>query len=275
MAWLEVNDVSLRYTVEGGAGPAVVLLHELGGSLDSWDDVAPGLAAAGYRVLRYDQRGAGLSEKPRTPVTAGLLAADLGAMLEATGLARPVHVVAVAAATVQALLFADTPGTVVASQALCNPAALITAARAAQLEERSVLTEREGMRAALPVTLDRSWPPGMFDPAAYQRYRARYLANDPACFAAHNRVLAASDVLSLVPRIRCPVMVVAGRHDQVRPAAGSAEFAARIPGARFEQVDSGHMMAAQAPAELTALLLSFLGGLSTAAVPTGRAGGRR
>lgn len=274
MDWLEVNGVSLRFAVDGGAGPAVVLLHELGGSLESWDGVAPVLAAAGYRVLRYDQRGAGQSEKPRTPITAELLAADLYGLLGATGLDGPVHLVAVAAATIQALVFGTTADGAVASQVLCNPVAGIARERATQLEQRSALAEREGMRAALPASLDRAWPPGMFEVGAYRRYRARYLANDPVCFAAHNRVLASSDVLSLVPLVRWPTMVAAGRHDRVRPPAGSADFAARIPGARFEHVDSAHMMAAQAPQQLAALLLSFLGTQGVpAATPAAPAGG--
>jgi 3-oxoadipate enol-lactonase len=59
--WIDANGVSIHYEV-AGAGPTVVLLHEMGGTLDSWDGVAPELSRR-YRTLRYDQRGAGLSEK--------------------------------------------------------------------------------------------------------------------------------------------------------------------------------------------------------------------
>jgi 3-oxoadipate enol-lactonase len=53
-------------------------------------------------------------------------------------------------------------------------------------------------------------------------------------------------------------MVVAGRFDQVRPPAASEQFAQTIPGARFELIDAVHMMPAQAPAPLLALLQDFL-----------------
>ena len=41
-----------------------MLLHEIGGNLESFDSIAPALSER-FRVLRYDQRGAGLSEKVR------------------------------------------------------------------------------------------------------------------------------------------------------------------------------------------------------------------
>ncbi|HYP11823.1 MAG TPA: alpha/beta fold hydrolase [Xanthobacteraceae bacterium] len=59
--FVDANGVSLHYAL-AGAGRSVVLLHELGGTLNSWDGVVPRLAEH-FRVLRYDQRGAGLSEK--------------------------------------------------------------------------------------------------------------------------------------------------------------------------------------------------------------------
>ena len=64
MPWKEANGVSIHYQLAGERGPVVVLLHELGGTLDSWDAVAPGLSED-FRVLRYDQRGQGLTEKVR------------------------------------------------------------------------------------------------------------------------------------------------------------------------------------------------------------------
>src|SRR5437773_12566776 len=64
MHFIEANGVGLRYELTGNGNRTLVLIHEMGGSLESWDEVAPRLAA-GRRVLPYDTRGAGLSEKVR------------------------------------------------------------------------------------------------------------------------------------------------------------------------------------------------------------------
>ena len=116
------------------------------------------------------------------------------------------------------------------------------------------------MRTAIPVTLDKSWPANIGERGAYAEYRGRYLAHDPVCFAAMNRAIARPNVAHLAKEIARPTMVIAGRFDQVRPPAASEQFARTIAGARFELIDAVHMMPAQAPEALLALLQDFLGG---------------
>jgi 3-oxoadipate enol-lactonase len=254
--WVEANAISVHYDL-AGEGPSLVLMHEMGGTLQSWDDIFPALNKS-YRTLRYDQRGSGLSEKPRRPITTEVLVDDLEAVLQETALSPPYHFVTVAAATMQALIYMTRHPDNVASFVFCNPFTGAHPSRLAALEERASLAEREGMRAAIPVTLDKSWPPQHGDRAAYARYRGRYLAQDPVCFAAMNRAIGQPNVTHLGSQIARPTMVVAGRFDQVRPADASEQFARTIPGARFELIDAVHMMPAQAGAVLLPLLQDFL-----------------
>ncbi len=258
MPFIDANGVSLHYELSGENGPAVVLLHELGGTMHSWDAVAPRLAAR-FRVLRYDQRGAGLSEKVRQDFTNDMLVEDFEALAQAVRLAPPYRFVTVAAAATQALRFLEKRPGDVAALVLCNPAPGVDASRAAALDERAAFAAREGMRASLPTTLALSYPPHLGERAAYEAYLGRYLANDPVCFGYGFRALARTNMLDMLPQIRCPVMVVAGQHDTVRPPAGTAELAKKIPGARFELIESGgHFLPTQAPAPLLAVLEDFL-----------------
>ena len=121
---------------------------------------------------------------------------------------------------------------------LCNPAPGVDPSRAGVLNERADLAERDGMRGRCSITLDKSYPPELSDRATYESYRGRYLANDPVGFGFGFRMLARTNMLHLLPLIRCPTMVVAGRHDTVRPPAGTAELAKKIPGARFELIET-------------------------------------
>jgi 3-oxoadipate enol-lactonase len=233
-------------------------MHELGGTLNSWDGVAPRLSAH-FRVLRYDQRGAGLSEKVRHDFTNDDLVADFEALASALSLPPPYHFVTVAAAATQALRFAEKYPDRLGALVLCNPAPGVDPSRAAALDERAAFAAREGMRACLPTTLALSYPPQLGERAAYDAYLGRYLANDPVCFGFAFRTLARTNMLHMLPQLRCPVMVVAGRHDTVRPHAGSAELAKKIPAARFELIDDGgHFLPTQAPRALAALLEDFL-----------------
>src|SRR5262245_13707102 len=255
--WMDANGISIHFEI-AGHGPSVVLLHEMGGTLDSWDGIAPALNGR-FRTLRYDQRGSGLSEKVRQPITTELLVEDLEAVLPASGLPPPYHFVTVAAATMQALIYMTRHPDRVASFVFCNPFTGADPSRVAALKERAGLAEREGLRKAIPTTLDNSWPSDIGDRAAYAAYRGRYMAHDPVCFAALNRSIVEPNVTHLGKEISRPTMVVAGRFDKVRPPAASETFAKTIPNTRFELIDAVHMMPAQAPGPLLALLQDFLG----------------
>src|SRR5215472_11039938 len=259
--WMDANGISIHFKLVG-QGPSVVLLHEMGGTLDSWDGIFPALSER-FRTLRYDQRGSGLSEKVRQPITTEQLVDDLEATLQGTGLAPPYHFVTVAAATMQALIYMTRYPDRVASFVFCNPFTGADPSRVAALEQRAALAEREGLRKAIPTTLDNSWPSDIGDHAAYAAYRGRYMAHDPVCFAALNRSIAQPNVTQLAKDVHRPTMVVAGRFDKVRPPAASEQFAKTIPGARFELIDAAHMMPAQAPGPLLALLTDFLGAQTT------------
>ena len=80
MDFIETNGVGLRYELSGTGERTLVLVHEMGGSLESWDDVVPRFAGS-RRVLRYDTRGAGLSQKIRGDLHIDTMADDIAALL--------------------------------------------------------------------------------------------------------------------------------------------------------------------------------------------------
>src|SRR5438128_11443216 len=95
MDFIEVNGVGLRFDLTGSGATTVVLIHEMGGSLESWDHVAPTLAAK-RRVLAYDTRGAGLSEKVRGALGIDAMADDLAALLDALAISGKVALAGIA-----------------------------------------------------------------------------------------------------------------------------------------------------------------------------------
>ena len=62
MPFFDVNGTSLYYERSSSPGRPLVLIHEMGGSLRSWDEVVAALPVRRV-VLPYDMRGHGLSEK--------------------------------------------------------------------------------------------------------------------------------------------------------------------------------------------------------------------
>ena len=82
---MDVQANGIRVSVDtDGSGPAVVLIHGLSEDRTLWDDQIDDLARD-YKVIAYDVRGHGRSEKPHTDYSLDLLVEDLRALLEALG----------------------------------------------------------------------------------------------------------------------------------------------------------------------------------------------
>jgi pimeloyl-ACP methyl ester carboxylesterase len=78
------DDVRIEVIAEG-SGPLVVLLPSRGRDSEDFDAVAAGIAAAGFRVLRPQPRGAGRSEGPLKKLTLHDFARDTAAVIEPSG----------------------------------------------------------------------------------------------------------------------------------------------------------------------------------------------
>ncbi|KAA9089898.1 alpha/beta fold hydrolase [Microbacterium radiodurans] len=76
------NDIELHVHDTGGSGRPVVLIHGWPLSGASWSEQIPALTAAGYRVVAYDRRGFGQSDKPRSGYDYNTFAKDLAAVLD-------------------------------------------------------------------------------------------------------------------------------------------------------------------------------------------------
>jgi pimeloyl-ACP methyl ester carboxylesterase len=86
MPFVEARDGTRLYVHDWGQGPAVVLVHGWPLSADSWETQHLALAEAGFRVVAYDRRGFGRSDKPWTGYDYDTFADDTAAVVQALGL---------------------------------------------------------------------------------------------------------------------------------------------------------------------------------------------
>jgi len=257
MNFIEANGVSLRYVVEG-IGKPIVLIHEMGGTIESWGLLAP-LLAGHRRVIRYDTRGAGFSEKARSPLSIDTMTADLIALLDGLGIKEKVALAGTAVGGAIALHTAYKHPDRVSAAVVTSPATSIPPEAREATRGRIDAMERDGMRSAVEATAANSYPPEMrTDMARFEAFKARWLANDPSSYAAIYRMLVDMDLGPELASIKCPVLAIGGEFDRGRPPARVEPIAKAIPGATFKVLPVGHYAGLQAPELIAREIDAFL-----------------
>ncbi len=258
MNWIDLNDTSLRYELSGNGKTTLVLVHEMGGTLDSWDQVLPALNNT-RQVLRYDTRGAGMSEKIRGKVTFDNMADDLATLLDALHIKGKVALAGTAVGAAIAIHFAVRHAARTGALVVTSPATGVAADRRQASLDRATAAETQGMRALAEQSLAASYPPEVRHNAEeFRKFRARWMANDPESFAAINRMLADSTVTEELPRVACPTLVISCTHDKLRPPSAIEPMAKQIPGAEYLEINSGHFAAVQTPGLVSQAFHGFL-----------------
>src|SRR3569832_1044073 len=148
MHFIELNGVALRYELGGTGARTLVLVHEMGGSLESWDEVVPCFAGS-RRVLRYDTRGAGMSQKARGELTFDAMAVDIAVLLDVLAISGRVALAGVAVGGAIALQFAAQYPERASAVIVGSPATGIAAARRPAALERLAKIEAEGMSSVV------------------------------------------------------------------------------------------------------------------------------
>jgi len=256
MSFAQANGVSLSFEYRRGTGLPLVLLHEMGGALDSWDLVLRHLPDRA--VLRLDLRGFGRSEKPVGPVALDDHIGDVVGLMDHLGIDRA-HLAGCAVGGAVAIAVAARLGDRAASLTVFAPATGVPVARRAAVLGLADLIEAGGLRGFIEGdTIPKAWPADRFaHDEGFDIFRGTQLGTAPASLAATYRMLVQMDLGPAFAALSCPVQFVAGTHDIARPPEAVRAVADTIAQASFSAIDSGHFMALQTPQAVAELLMAL------------------
>ncbi|GAA1310967.1 alpha/beta fold hydrolase [Pseudonocardia xinjiangensis] len=253
---MQVNGKELAVEVEGD-GPAVLLVHGLGGTSNFYQVQADALVDR-FRVIRVDSAGAG-----RSPVADGISveshADDLAAVLTELGVASAKVVGHSMGTLVVRALAARHPGTVSGLALLGAVREPAEAGRQAQRDRAAVLREK-GTAAVAPAVVANavSETTRRDRPEVAAFVRELVMRQDAEGYARNCEALAAAtDPGPIDPAL--PLLMVTGSDDKVGPPEASQELAAAHGSATVEILPGvGHWTALEAARATTDLLLKFL-----------------
>lgn len=263
--WIEVNGVGLRYAHRPGPGRRMVLVHEMGGSLESWSRVIERLPPD-VNVICHDMRGAGLSEKMVEACGIDTHVDDLRALLAAVNFGGPVTLAGIAVGAAVAIRYASRFASEVSHLIAMAPACGVPAEAREATRRRARDIATQGMRGDGAALFERAFPQVLrTDPALFAAYRCRWLATDSRGLGALYAMLAELDLSADLPRLPQRTVFVAGEHDPLRPPAEIDRLAALAPQIEALHVASGHFMSTHSPRLVATLLDKYSADSASAA----------
>jgi 3-oxoadipate enol-lactonase/4-carboxymuconolactone decarboxylase len=247
-----------HYRIDGADdAPTLVLAHSLGADSDMWAPQVPELSHH-FRVVRYDQRGHGVTPCGPTPFSIDDLAGDVVSLLDDLGVGR-VSFCGLSLGGMVGMAFAAAQPTRVDRLVLCSTSARLGPPE--QWQERAALVRRGGVGAVSDAVLGRWFtaPFAAARPDVVASTRASLERTDPAGYAACCDAIGAMDLLARLPAIAAPTLVVAAALDPATPPEHGERIASLVPGARLVVVpDAAHLVNVEAADRVTVEILSHL-----------------
>ena len=263
MPTTKANGITLNYQIDGDSGTkgTIVLINGLADDLASWGFQTPALVDAGYRVLSFDNRGIGASDKPAGAYTSRQMADDAKALvdqLKITGF----HLMGVSMGGMIAQEYALAyPGdlksvtlacTYGVADPFCQTMFAMWADIAKKIDVPFVMRDVSLWAFTGPFFEDRP------DEAAEFAEAMAGLPMTVDAYLSQLNVIQKHDALDRAKAIKVPTLVLAGEEDILIPVRLSKRLHAAIPGATWQTTSGGHACLWETPEPFNAAFLAFI-----------------
>ncbi len=263
MPTAHLNGITINYQIDGedAGNGTIVLINGLADDLQSWGFQVPALVEAGYRVLRFDNRGIGQTDRPAGPYSSRMLADDAKALVDHLGITG-FHLMGVSMGgmiseeyalaypgDLKSLTLACTYGT---ADPFCQAMFAMWADLARKIDVPFVMRDVALWAFTGPFFEER--------PQDAAEFAAAMAALDMSVetYLAQLAVIQNHDAIGRVGTIAVPTLVLAGEEDILIPVRLSKRLQQAIPGAAWKTVPGGHACLWESPDPFNAAFLDFV-----------------
>jgi 3-oxoadipate enol-lactonase len=257
MPVINADGCPINVQVDGPEGaPVLMLSNSLGTTLDMWaGQVGP--FTQHFRLVRYDRRGHGKSGCPKGPYTMERLGRDVLAVLDALGLKKINWCGLSMGGMVGQWLGANAPERV-ERLVLTNTSSYF--ADKNMWNDRLKLVREKGIAAFAGPNMERWFTKGFLErsPEAVAPIKAMFAATPLEGYIGCGEAVRDMDHRALLPKIKAPTLVIAGKHDPATPVEANEYIKNQIAGAKLTVLDAAHMSNVEQRDAYTAAVLGFL-----------------
>ncbi len=298
MPTIRANNIDIYYEDTGPAhAPVILLVMGLGAQMIAWpDEFIQGLVAKGYRVIHYDNRDVGMSQRMdgaempnliwtmfkarlglpvSVPYTLTDMAKDGIGLLDALGIQKAHVVGASMGGMIVQLLASNHHERVLSMTSIMSssgkpglPGARADIQRRFMVKRPANASRDEAVAFGADLVRSFSFP----DPARPDNAHAEMAAQafDRGYYPVGTRrqllaIIADGSRVERLKTIKVPTLVVHGGADPLVPKEGSEDIARHIPGARLEIIEE---MAHDLPPSQVDRMVDLIAGHATASAPS-------
>jgi 3-oxoadipate enol-lactonase len=262
MPTASLNGIDIHYLVEGDGPETIVLINGLADDVETWVFQMEDFLNAGYRVLRFDNRGVGMTSAPSGPYTSRMLADDAKALVDELGL-RDFHLMGVSMggmiAQEYAINYGDDLRTVTLACTYAAPGPFCSRMFSMWQDMAPVNGVPFIMR---DVTLWAFTVPFFEEreDEAKEFEEAMAAMDIPVeAYLSQLNVIQTHDTTGRLDAMSTPTLVLAGEEDILIPVRLSKRLREQIPGADWATSTGGHACMWEHPAEFNRVYLDWIG----------------
>jgi 3-oxoadipate enol-lactonase len=256
---VKANGITFNCEVNGpDNAPWLIFSNSLATNLHMWDRQAADFGGI-FRVLRYDQRGHGLTEDPPGRYTFEMLIADVIGLMDALGIARA-HWCGVSMGCATGMGLVQKHPDRFDRMVLCDNPGRSSPETRRQWEERIAIAQTGGMPALLESTMQRWFPPETLkaNPPHMDVIRNMILTTPVNGFIGCAAALGDHDFRPLMPQVKNPVLWMCGEKDG-HNAAAMKVMQDELPGSPYVVLPgAGHISNMDQPELFTRSMREFL-----------------
>ncbi len=252
----------IHYEVTGKPGATPILMIQgLGASKNAWNLQRIAMATR-FRIISFDNRGAGRSDKPTVPFTLEQMAEDAIAVLDAAGI-ETAHVVGASMGGVISQIVAVKYAHRVRSLTLVCTACRNHPWRQELLQSWAKTAEEKGM-----IEVGKEAAQWVMSPRSFRRLVPAFTWMGPLAalrprhsFVSqiHAILNTREDLVDQLSTITAPTMVIVGNQDILTPRGDSEEIAERIPNAELVVISgAAHGLMMEHSSTFNKILIEFL-----------------
>jgi pimeloyl-ACP methyl ester carboxylesterase len=261
MATAKVGDINIYYEVHGEGEP-LVLISGYASSSAVWTLSTP-IFSKEYRVVVFDNRGTGRSDKPDIPYTMDMMADDVVGLLDTIDI-DAAHICGMSLGGFIALRHPQRVISLVLACTNCGGTHQIAAdaevvERVFDLERAQKLTPEENLRVMFPFMCSQQFIDN--NPDIIDQLAAKSTEYPTPLHGSirQREAIASHDTYDRLPEINAPTLVISGDADTIVPVENSKLLADRIPDAELVIVGNmGHLFTLEAADEFHKTVLDFI-----------------